>query len=203
MEQSNIDETGIQKNDLMCRRCVEYLVDGLTPQNVLKALPDDEYVNEEDAKKLTLDYIRKVAKYYRENIRKRKRENTENLEAEQKNNERDAQFRTLKSEGKTIAEISQMTSQSIETVLAWSNKNYDAIENIETIRLESLKAKYPIFKTERIALIGEQMCKIREEIAKRDLKDVKTADLYRIFGHFTKIIQDEDPRLRITYDRNW
>lgn len=165
------------------------LCNGDAPADILQGL-QEEYENSNtipDPKTFTLSDIQAVHEYYKKEI---KEERTER----KKIADREARFRALKTQGLPFEQIARETGETLETVIKWGRDNAIEIQTFDAIRLEALKEKYPVFKAQRLAVIGEQINRLREELLKRDLASMETADLFRTFGQLVKLTKDEDPQ---------
>ncbi len=180
----------IIKNDMLCGKICNKLITGLTPRKVIRELINDEV---DTARNLTIADIRYVGKYYGRYIREEKRKKAAEKEKERIKNEREARFQAMKAEGKPFEQIARETGESLQTVIRWGRCNKDEIKTYDAVRIESLRERFPVFKAQRIALLGEQIIRIREELAKRNLQDISTDKLFKTLVQLTKLLKDEEP----------
>ena len=172
------------------RGCIyRSLCDGDAPADILQEL-QEKYEDKNcipDPKDFTLSDIHAVQEYYKKEIREER--TTRNKKADQ-----EARWKLLKAQGKPFEQIARETKADLQTVLKWAGNNTNEIRTIDAVHLEALKETYPVFKAQRLAVLGEQINRLREELLKRDLADVPTTDLFRNFGQLVKLTKDEDPQ---------
>ena len=89
-------------------------------------------------------------------------------------------FVELRAQGRTYGQLGAELNVSKPTLIAWSRKYQFQIQNLKAIELEALSQKWLSSITDRVNALGEQLRKIEAEIANRDVKDLSTAQLYRL-----------------------
>ncbi len=63
------------------------------------------------------------------------------------------------------------------TLLAWSRKHQCRIQNLRALEIESLSEQFKISRQTCLEGLAEDVRRIREELSRRDLKDIPTARL--------------------------
>lgn len=103
-------------------------------------------------------------------------------------------FMELRAQGLSYSKISKALNVSKPTLIEWGKNFASEIEKLKEIELDAFHERYSIYKRHKIELFSEQLLKIREELAQRDLSDVPTPDLLNIFLEFCDALQSEiDP----------
>lgn len=57
--------------------------------------------------------------------------------------------------------------------------------------MEALREKYLITSQAQIELLGTQLKKVREELEKRDLREIPTLKLFDLFMKYYKLLDEE------------
>ena len=90
-------------------------------------------------------------------------------------------FVELRAQGLSFSKIAEKLKVSKQTLINWSKDLQNDIANLREIELDDLRDQHNMSETTRIELIGGQLARIKEELAKRDLSDVPTATLLNLF----------------------
>ncbi|MCB7162450.1 hypothetical protein LI071_17475 [Bacillus subtilis] len=88
------------------------------------------------------------------------------------------QFVELRAKGVSYDEISKEIGVSKPTLIKWGRDLQLEISNRYALELELLQEKYYVSKKKRIELFGEQLVRLKEEMAMRDLSEIPTEKLY-------------------------
>ena len=100
-------------------------------------------------------------------------------------------FVELRAQGMSFSRIAQKLKVSKQTLINWSKDLQNDIVNLKEIELEELRVHRNMSERTRIELIGGQLERIKQELAKRDLSDVPTATLLSLFIKFAPLLQKE------------
>ncbi len=63
---------------------------------------------------------------------------------------------------------------------------------MKAVELDALQEKYFISKKRRIELFGERLQKIKDELEKRELKEIPTDKLFELFIKLYSLLKQED-----------
>jgi len=108
-----------------------------------------------------------------------------------KDQETKERFVELRARGLSFDKISKELKVSKQTLIDWSRGLQEEIGNLKAIELEALQEKYFLTKEKRIELFGERLKAIKEELDKRDLKDVSTDKLIELLLKYHRILKEE------------
>jgi len=104
-------------------------------------------------------------------------------------------FVELRARDWSFAKIAEELEVSKPTLIEWARELDQEISNLKAIELETLQEKYYLQKAQKIELYGEQLKKIKaaldERIEKRDLKDLKTGELFKLFLEYMDRLEAE------------
>ncbi len=105
--------------------------------------------------------------------------------------EKQQRFVFLRAEGWSFARIAQELEISKPTLIKWSHKFQFEIQNQRAILLENLQEKWLSACDARVNALGEQLRKIEAELAKRDVTDLPTGQLFRLVESLRRQIKQE------------
>ena len=83
----------------------------------------------------------------------------------------------LRANGLSLQAIATELGISKQTVINWTKELNTEIQNAKALSLDALYEKHWMSKKARIEMLGGQLSKIREELAKRNFDDVPTDKL--------------------------
>jgi transposase len=86
-------------------------------------------------------------------------------------------FVELRAKGNSYDKIAKMLGVSKSTLLSWSKELSMEIDNERSVALDAIYEKHKLAKQHQMEMLGMQLCKVREELEKRDLSDVSTDKL--------------------------
>ena len=89
-------------------------------------------------------------------------------------------FIELRASGWTYARLMSELNVSKPTLIAWSRKHQFQIQNLKVIELEALADKWLASITDRVNALGEQLRRVEAAIARRDVNDLTTPQLFRL-----------------------
>jgi len=89
-------------------------------------------------------------------------------------------FIELRAKGWSFARLITELNVSKPTLIAWSRKHQFTIQNLKAVELEALGDKWLAPVTDRVNGLGEKLIQVEAELAKRDLGDLTTPQLYRL-----------------------
>ena len=87
-------------------------------------------------------------------------------------------FIELRAKEVPYEKISKELGISKPTLIKWGKEFEVEISNLWGLELQFLQDKFFVSKTKRIELFGEQLTRLKEELAKRDLSEIPTEKLY-------------------------
>jgi len=108
-----------------------------------------------------------------------------------KDQETKQRFVNLRARGFSFAKIAMVLNTSKQTLISWSKEMALEISNSKAIELEALAEKYFLLKEKRIELFGERLKAIKEELDKRDLKEIPTEKLLDLFFKCQRTLERE------------
>jgi hypothetical protein len=86
-------------------------------------------------------------------------------------------FVELRAQGWSFSRIAAALNVHKNTLLAWSRKHRHLIQNMRALETESLSEKCKLSRQTCLEALAEDSRRIREELLRRDLKDIPTARL--------------------------
>jgi hypothetical protein len=89
-------------------------------------------------------------------------------------------FVELRAQGWTFARMEAELGVSKPTLITWSRKHHHRIQNLRALASEALAEQCKVSRQECIANLGEDVQRIRAEIARRNLNDLSTARLFAL-----------------------
>jgi hypothetical protein len=89
-------------------------------------------------------------------------------------------FIELRAGGMTYARLMIELQVSKPTLIAWSRKHQFQIQNLKAIELEALGEKWLASVTDRVNGLGEQLRQVEAELARREVGDLTTPQLYTL-----------------------
>ena len=109
-------------------------------------------------------------------------------------------FVELRAQGMSFAKIAEQLDVSKTTLVDWSRQLKNDIANMKEIELEELRDRHNMSERTRIELIGGQLARIQEELAKRDFSDVPTPALLSLFMKFAPLLEKEHKAVSFVQD---
>jgi transposase-like protein len=94
-----------------------------------------------------------------------------------KDNDLIDRFVELRAKGWSFSRIAAELDVHKNTLLAWSRKHQHRIRNLRALEIESLSERFKISRETCLEALAEDVRRIREELSRRDLKDIPTARL--------------------------
>lgn len=91
-------------------------------------------------------------------------------------------FILLRSQDWTLARIATELNVSKGTLIRWSSKHHQRIANLRAVETEALSEDCKISRRRCLETLSEDIAKIREELARRDLKEISTTRLFMLSG---------------------
>jgi hypothetical protein len=89
-------------------------------------------------------------------------------------------FIELRAQGWSYARLMTELNVSKSTLIAWSRKHQFQIQNLKAIELEALGEKWLASVTDRVNGLGEQLRQVEAELARRNVADLTTSQLYSL-----------------------
>lgn len=100
-------------------------------------------------------------------------------------------FIELRAQGWSFDKIAKELGKAKQTLIDWSKELQDEIANRKALELDSLYEKYYLSKEHRLKTFGETLQRIRDEVAKRNLKDVPTEKLLELYIKYADKVKEE------------
>jgi hypothetical protein len=100
-----------------------------------------------------------------------------------KNPELIDRFIELRAQGWTFPRIAAELNVARSTLILWSHKHYHRIRNLRITELEALAESCKVSPRANLETVGDDLQRLRAEIAKRDLSDIPTARLFALVAH--------------------
>ena len=95
-----------------------------------------------------------------------------------KDNQVQSRFIELRAQGWSYARIARELDVSKQTLINWSKRHSMEISNLIAIDLEELQERHQLTRAMRIQLLGQELKRLTDELAKRDLSTVPTEKLF-------------------------
>lgn len=102
------------------------------------------------------------------------------------------EFVSLRASGKTYEAIAKELEVPESDLIEWSKECEHEIANLKAIKLDELQDKHYVAKVKRMAVMGEQVERMKEELFNRDLSDIPTDKLYDIFLKYIQLLKKEE-----------
>lgn len=100
-------------------------------------------------------------------------------------------FIELRAQGFSFDKIAGKMKIAKVTLVNWAKEYEEEIANLRSLELEALYEKYFLLKEHRIKHFGNMLNKVREELEKRNLKDIPTDKLLDIYNKMFIMAKDE------------
>ncbi len=101
-------------------------------------------------------------------------------------------FIELRAKEVSYDNIAKELNVSKPTLISWAKELNTEIHNIRQLQRDSLREQYAIGKQHRLEMLSEQLKKMREELAKRDLADIPSSQLLTMVMKLEARIAEED-----------
>ena len=105
--------------------------------------------------------------------------------------DRKEKFIELRAKGWSFDKIAKSLKISKVTLVGWSKEYEEEISNLKALELEALYEKYYLLKEHRISNFGKVLKKVKDELDKRNFKDVQTDKLIEIYNKMYIMAKDE------------
>jgi transposase-like protein len=112
-----------------------------------------------------------------------------------------AEFVQLRARGLSYARIAERLGVAKSTLANWNAELEAEIASARAMELEALQAEFFVLKEGRITLLGEQLLRLRGELAGRDLTEVATDKLLELLLKYQAALKDEFVEVRPLSDR--
>ncbi|WP_176345218.1 hypothetical protein [Priestia aryabhattai] len=87
-------------------------------------------------------------------------------------------FMGLRAKGESFRRIAKKLKVGKQTLINWEKEYREEIANRKAAELEALQEKYYLTVERRIKFYGEKILMLENELAKRDLENVGTKDIF-------------------------
>ncbi|MDI6809868.1 MAG: helix-turn-helix domain-containing protein [Candidatus Eisenbacteria bacterium] len=117
-----------------------------------------------------------------------------------KDQETRLKFVELRAKGLSFSSIAKELRVSKQTLMDWSKDLEEDIANLRAIELEALQEEYYLTVRRRVELLGERLKSVKEELDKRDLKEIPTEKLFDLLLRCSSLLKEEyiEPHFRST-----
>ena len=95
-----------------------------------------------------------------------------------KDKETRERFMVLRAQNNSYAAIERELGVTKKTLIAWGKEHREEIENLQAMEHEALLQEYGLTTRARVELFGEELRRVRNELATRDLHELPTPKLY-------------------------
>lgn len=100
-------------------------------------------------------------------------------------------FVEMRAAGMSYAKIAMKLHVSKNTLMRWGKDFAGEISKMKSARVEELCEKHLLAMERRVELFGEQLLRIRDELADRDLSELATPDLFRLYLRYLSAVSRE------------
>jgi hypothetical protein len=108
-----------------------------------------------------------------------------------KDKETRERFMVLRAQNNSYAAIERELGVTKKTLIAWGKEHREEIENLQAMEHEALLEEYGLTTRARGELFGEELRRVRNELATRDLQELPTPKLYDLFVKLTAQLRAE------------
>jgi transposase-like protein len=99
-------------------------------------------------------------------------------------------FIELRAKGYSFDKIAKELGKAKQTLLDWSRDLDQEIAQAKALELDSLYEAYSLYKEARLKTLGEILCKLKNELDNRDLKDLPTDRLLDLFLKYEGVVKE-------------
>jgi len=107
-------------------------------------------------------------------------------------------FVELRASGWTYARSMTELHVTKPTLIAWSRKHQFQIQNLKAIELEALRDKWLASVTDRVNALGVQLQQVKSELAKRNLTELSTPQLFIVSRQLRHQIERATGQIQFT-----
>ncbi len=102
-----------------------------------------------------------------------------------------AEFIQLRAKGLPYVRIAERLGVAKSTLANWNAELEAEIASARAMELEALQAEFFVLKEGRITILGEQLQRLRGELASRGLTDVPTERLLELLLRYQAALKEE------------
>lgn len=106
-------------------------------------------------------------------------------------------FVEMRARGLSYVKIAMKLHVSKNTLIRWAKDLAGEILKMKSDRLKELCEKHLMAKERRVELFGEQVLRLREELADRDLSELGTPELLRLYLRYLGAVSREIEPIRV------
>ena len=121
---------------------------------------------------------------------------SERPRSEQGKAELKADFVQLRAKGLPYVRIAERLGVAKSTLANWNAELEAQIASARAMELEALQEEFFLLKEGRIRLLGEQLQRLRQELANRDLSSVPTDKLMELLLKYQAALKEEFVEVR-------
>ena len=111
------------------------------------------------------------------------------------------EFVQLRAKGLSYIRIAERLGIAKSTLANWNAELEGAIASAKAMELEALQEQFFLLKEGRITLLGEQLQRLRGELACRDLTEVPTDKIFELLLKYHLALKEEAVEVRPLSDR--
>jgi transposase-like protein len=123
------------------------------------------------------------------------------LEVQSGKAELKAEFVQLRAKGLSYARIAERLGVAKSTLANWNAELEAEIASARAMELEALQEEFFLLKEGRITLLGEQLQRLRGELASRDLTEVSTDKILELLLRYHAALKEEFVEVRPLSDQ--
>jgi len=133
----------------------------------------------------------RIAKQIKVSVQKLEEYEKEDLENELRWN-----FVHLRSKGFSIEDIAEKLNISLSYIIELSGSiSPDILSNYKTLAIDKIQSDNFVTKSKRIEIVGEQFKALKDELSKRDFKDVPTEKLLILFLKYGEFLKNSEIKI--------
>lgn len=113
--------------------------------------------------------------------------------------EQKQEFVELRAKGYSFAKISEQIKVSKPTLIQWSQDEvtFRNIHNLKALYHDELQEQYAITKRHRIAVFGEVLNRVKNELQKRDLSEIPTDKLIAMTIRLSETLKQDEAEIEL------
>ena len=112
-----------------------------------------------------------------------------------------AEFIQLRAKGLPYVRIAERLGVAKSTLANWNAELETEIARARAMELEALQAEFFVLKEGRITILGEQLLRLRGELANRSLEEVATDKLLELLLKYELALSEEFVEVRPLSDQ--
>lgn len=106
-------------------------------------------------------------------------------------------FLELRTGGKSYEKISKLIPVSVTTLKRWGGMLSVQIQELKDLRVSAFVQENVLVQERRLELVGEQVARMQDELADRDLREMTVEQLLRLYLRYLDGIRKEVEPVRV------